>query len=41
MKICSVFLLRNENPRVQQPLASFAICFCRQRIGHERTVHLC
>jgi len=30
-------MLRNKDHEYRNPLASFATCFCRQRIGHERT----
>jgi len=30
-----VFLLRNKCQECNNPLASFATCLCRQRIGHE------
>jgi len=32
-----VLLLRNKDQEYNNPLASFAICICRERIGHERT----
>jgi len=35
-----VLLLRNTDQEYNNPLASFATCLCRRRIGHERTVHL-
>jgi len=36
-----VLLLRNKDQEYNNPLASFPTCLCRQRIGHERTAHLC
>jgi len=36
-----VLLLRNEVQEYDNPLASFATCLRRQRIGHERTARLC
>jgi len=35
-----VLLLRNKDQECNNPLASFATCLCRQRIGHERTAQL-
>jgi len=32
-----VLLLRNKDQEYNNPLAGFATCLCRQRIGHERT----
>jgi len=31
-----VLLLRKKDQEYSSPLASFATCLCRQRIGHER-----
>jgi len=33
-------LLRNKDQEYNNPLASFAISLCRQKIGHEWTAHL-
>jgi len=33
-------LLRNKDHEYNNPLASFATCLCKQRIGHERTTQL-
>jgi len=35
-----VLLLRYKDQEYNKPLASFASCLCRQRIGHERTAQL-
>jgi len=36
-----MLLLRNKDQKYNNPIASFATCPCRQRIGHERTAQLC
>jgi len=35
-----MLLLRNEDQDYNNPLAIFATCLCRQRIGHEWTAQL-
>jgi len=35
-----VLLLRNKDQECNNPIASFATCLCRERIGHERTAQL-
>jgi len=35
-----VLLLRNKDREYNNPLASFATCLSRQRIGHARTAQL-
>jgi len=36
-----MLLLRNKDQEYNNPLASFATCLFRQRIGRERTAQLC
>jgi len=36
-----VLLLRNKDQEYNNPLASFAMCLCWQRIERERTAQLC
>jgi len=38
--LIAVLLLHNKDQEYNHPLASFATCLCRQRIGHKRTAQL-
>jgi len=40
LKIYCCDIVSNKDQDYNNPLAALATCFCRQRIGHERTAQL-